>query len=118
MKVFVWKRKDDNKIATVRTMSESDFIILHETKEKVLQLIERKNANEKEPLKVELIEDSMLIEIIEWYVENNRPIVIEGADSLKKRLKDLEDTAENLMDNIFTLRESLFNNDESQLLEK
>ena len=37
---------------------------------------------------------------------------------LDKRLKDFEDTAENLMDDIFTFRESLFNNNESKLSEE
>ena len=37
---------------------------------------------------------------------------------LNKRLKDIEDFTENLMDDMFTLRKSLFNNQDSQLSEE
>lgn len=47
MKIFVWRCKDDNKIAIVRAMSEDDFLMLHKTKENVLKIIEKQNADEK-----------------------------------------------------------------------
>jgi len=37
---------------------------------------------------------------------------------LNKQLKDIEDSAENLMDDMFTLRNSLFNNQDSKLSEE
>ena len=116
MKVFVWRHKDDNKIAIVRTMSEHDFNMLHKTKENALQIIARKNADEKEMLKVELIEEPMVIEIIEWISENNRPIVFEGADFFKRKLEDLEDTTCNLEEKIRLLKKSIFDNQDNYLL--
>ena len=118
MKIFVWRCKDDNKITIVRTMSEDDFLILHKTKENVLRLIERKNADERERLKVELIDDPMFIEIMEWIEENNRPIVFEGADFLKRRLEDLEDAAFNLGEEIAALKETIFDSQDNLLLKE
>lgn len=118
MKIFVWRCKDDNKIAIVRTMSEDDFLMLHKTKENVLRIIEKQNADEKKSLKVEFIEDPMLIEIMEWIEENNRPIVFEGADSLKRRLEDLEDAAFNLGEEIAALKETIFDSQDNSLLKE
>lgn len=118
MKVFVWRCKDDNKIAIVHRMSEDDFLMFHKTKENVLSIIEKENADEKKSLKVELIEDPMLIEIMDWIAENNRPIVFEGADFLKRRLEDLEDAAFNLGEEIATLKETIFDSQDNLLLKE
>ena len=118
MKVFIWRCKDDNKIAIVRTMSEDDFLMLHKTKENVLRIIEKQNADEKKSLKVEFIEDPMIIEIMEWIAENNRPIVFEGADFLKRRLEDLEDATFNLGEEIAALKETIFDSQDNSLLKE
>ena len=96
MKIFVWRCKDDNKIAIVRAMSEDDFLMLHKTKENVLRIIEKQNADEKKSLKVEFIEDPMLIEIMEW----------------------IEDAAFNLGEEIAALKETIFDSQDNSLLKE